>query len=168
MFYDGLVNYLIFKWCLRLSDLFNRTNKKYKKTSLSRRLNILCIIFKIIGFFPFYRTIMWSSLVKIQYTELKLCGNDPVVKNSIYSDLDLWPNDPKINRFLLLPQGNHVAKFGKDPIYRTKVIVRKPVWTPAIPNHIIRPVSRNLIIGSFNTTTKGMDTHHRKTFHTLI
>jgi hypothetical protein len=25
----------------------------------------------------------------------------------------------------LLPQGNHVAKFVKDPIYRTKVIVRK-------------------------------------------
>jgi len=24
-----------------------------------------------------------------------------------------------------------VAKFGKDPIHRTKVIVRKPVWTPA-------------------------------------
>jgi len=77
---------------------------------------------------------MWSSLVKIQYTELKLsCGNDPVVKNSIYSngDLNLWHNDPKINRVLSLPQGNHVAKFGKDPIYRTKVIVRKPVWTPA-------------------------------------
>ena len=87
---------------------------------------------------------MWSSLVKIQYTELKLCGNDPVVKISIYSngDLDLWPNDPKINRVLPLPQGNRVAKFGKDPIYRTKVIVRKPVWTPAIPNHIIRSVSR--------------------------
>ena len=32
---------------------------------------------------------------------------------------------------LPLPQGNHVAKFGKDPIYRTKVIVWKPVWTPA-------------------------------------
>ena len=76
---------------------------------------------------------MWSSLVKIQYTELKLCGNNPVVKNSIYSngDLDLSPNDPKINRVLPLPQGNHVAKFVKDPIYRTKVIVRKPVWTPA-------------------------------------
>ena len=73
---------------------------------------------------------MWSSLVKIQYTELKLRGNDPVVKNSIYSngDLDLCPNDPKINRVLPLPQGNHVAKFGKDLIYRTKVIVRKPVW----------------------------------------
>jgi hypothetical protein len=50
------------------------------------------------------------SLVKIQYTELKLsCGNDPVVKNYIYSngDLDLCPNDPKINRVLPLPQGNH-------------------------------------------------------------
>ena len=66
---------------------------------------------------------MWPSLVKIQYTELKLlCRNDPVVRNSIYSnsDLDLGPNDPKINRVLPLPQGNHVAKFGKDPIYRTK------------------------------------------------
>ena len=61
---------------------------------------------------------MWPSLVKIQYTELKLsCGNDPVVKNYIYSngDLDLWPNDPKINRVLPLPQGNHVARFVKDP-----------------------------------------------------
>jgi hypothetical protein len=34
-------------------------------------------------------------------------------------------NDPKINRVLPLPQGNHLAKFGKDPIYRTKVIVWK-------------------------------------------
>jgi hypothetical protein len=33
----------------------------------------------------------------------------------------LWPNDPKINRVLPLPQGNHVVKFGKDPIYRTKL-----------------------------------------------
>ena len=83
---------------------------------------------------------MWPNLVKIQYTELKLsCGNDPVVKNYIYSngDLDLGPNDPKINRVLPFPQGNHVAKFGKDSIYRTKVIVQKPVWTPSIPNHII-------------------------------
>jgi hypothetical protein len=80
------------------------------------------------GFFPLLSAIMWSSLVKIQYTELKLsCGNDPVVKNSIYSngDLDLWPNDPKIDRVLPLPQGNHVVKFGKDPINRTKVIMRK-------------------------------------------
>ena len=79
--------------------------------------------------------IMWPRLVvKIQYTELKLsCGNDPIVKKYIYSngDLHLWTNDPKINMVLPLPQGNHVTKFGKDLIYRTKVIVRKPVWTPA-------------------------------------
>ena len=43
----------------------------------------------------------------------------------IISDLDLWPNDPKINRVLPLPQGNHVVKFRKDPIYRTKVIMWK-------------------------------------------
>jgi hypothetical protein len=43
-----------------------------------------------IGLFPFHRAIMWSSLVKIQNIELKLsCGNDPVVKNYIYSDGDL-------------------------------------------------------------------------------
>ena len=49
--------------------------------------------------------------------------NYQMVNNSIYSnsDLDLWPNDPKINRVLPLPQGNHVVKFGKYPIYRTKV-----------------------------------------------
>jgi len=65
---------------------------------------------------------MCPSLVNIQFTELKLSGrNDPVVKNSIFSngDLDLSPNDPKINRVLPLPQGNHVVKFGKDLIHRT-------------------------------------------------
>ena len=45
---------------------------------------------KYIGFFPFHRAIKWSSLVKIQYTELKLsCRNDSVVKNYIYSNGDL-------------------------------------------------------------------------------
>jgi hypothetical protein len=28
-----------------------------------------------------------------------------------------------------------MAKFGKDLIYRTKVIVQKPVWTPARHRH---------------------------------
>jgi hypothetical protein len=87
---------------------------------------------------------MWSSLVKIKYTELKLsCGNDPVVNNSIYSNdyLDLWPNDLKINRVLPRLQRNHMAKFGKDPIYRTKVIVLTPVWTPARPPY--RPPTRH-------------------------
>jgi hypothetical protein len=63
-----------------------------------------------------------AKLLKIQYTELKLsCGNDPVVKNYIYSngDLDLFPNDPKIFRILPLLQGNQVVKFGKDPIYKS-------------------------------------------------
>ena len=74
---------------------------------------------------------MWSSLVKIQYTELKSsCGNDPVVKN-IFILTVTWTSDPKINRVLSLPQGNHVAKFGKDPICRAKDIVWKPVWMPA-------------------------------------
>jgi hypothetical protein len=59
--------------------------------------------------------------------------NYQMEKNYIYSngDLDLWPNDPKIDRVLPLPQGNHVVTFGKNPIYRTKVIVWIPVWTPA-------------------------------------
>ena len=54
--------------------------------------------------------------------------NYQTVKHSIYSngDLDLLPNDPKINRVLPLPQGNHVVKFGKDPIYRTKVMWKRP------------------------------------------
>ena len=45
--------------------------------------------------------------------------------------------DPNINRVHPLPQGNHVAKVGKNVIYRTKVIVRKPVWTPACPPYPI-------------------------------
>jgi hypothetical protein len=71
-------------------------------------------------------------------SEERLC--EPRLYSSFQASYTL--TFPKINRFLPLPQGNHVAKFGKDLIYRTKVIVRKPVWTPAIPNHIIRPVSR--------------------------
>jgi hypothetical protein len=34
----------------------------------------------------------------------------PCCQNYIYSNLDLWPNDPKINRVLPLPQGNRLAK----------------------------------------------------------
>ena len=80
---------------------------------------------------------MWSSLLNIQYTELKLsCGNDDAVKNYIYcnSDLDLWPNEPKINRVLPLSQRNHVAKFVKYPIYRTKTIMQK---RPCFPKKYI-------------------------------
>ena len=45
--------------------------------------------------------------------------------------LDL--NDPKINSVLPLPQGNHVAKFGQDPIYKTKIIMRND---PVVKNVI--------------------------------
>ena len=52
-------------------------------------IGIMVMTPKEIGFFPFHGGIMWSSLVKIQYIELKLCGNNPVVKNFIYSNSDL-------------------------------------------------------------------------------
>jgi hypothetical protein len=48
---------------------------------------------------------MWPSLVKIRYTELKLCGNDPVVRNYIYSNGDLWPNNPKKYRVFPFHRG---------------------------------------------------------------
>jgi hypothetical protein len=94
--------------------------------------SVYWIFTKLGHMIPFHVGIMWPSLVKIQYTELKLsCGNDPVVRNSIYSngDLDLWPNDPKINRVLPLPQGNHVTKIqytelklcGNDPVVRNYI-----------------------------------------------
>ena len=44
--YDGLVNYLIFQWQLRLSTLFNRTNIIHTIISVSRRVNIF-IIYKV-------------------------------------------------------------------------------------------------------------------------
>jgi hypothetical protein len=91
---------------------------------------------------------MWPSLLKIQYTELKLsCGNDPVFKISIYSngDLELWPNDPKINRVLPLPQGNHVAKLVKIRYTELKLLCGNLCGCPplTIPNHIICPVIKS-------------------------
>jgi hypothetical protein len=67
------------------------------------------ILYKCIVFF----FLSWVVKDRILITELKLsCGNDPVVKNSIYSngDLDLWPNDPKINRVLPLPQFDNLYR----------------------------------------------------------
>ena len=59
--------------------------------------------------------------------------NYQTVKKIIFIVMVTLTFDPKIKRVLplRLPQGNHVVKFGKDPIYRTKVIMRKPVWMPA-------------------------------------
>jgi hypothetical protein len=67
----------------------NKCITKYARLNKSSN-GIMVMTPKYIGFFPFHRGIMWPSLVKIQYTELKLsCRNDPVVKNYIYSNGDL-------------------------------------------------------------------------------
>jgi hypothetical protein len=102
----------------------------------------------ILGLLPLYRLIIYidgrilwcTHFLLFKMFQCRTINKTKVIvrkrsccQKSIYSngDLDLWPNDPKINRVFPLPQGNHVAKFGKDSTYRTKVIVRKPVWTPA-------------------------------------
>ena len=57
---------------------------------------------------------MWSSLVKIQYIELKLsCGNDPAVRHSIYSNDDLSSVYWIFNKL-----GHMIPPWkGKNPIY---------------------------------------------------
>jgi hypothetical protein len=56
MSYDGLVHYLLLKWCSGSSALFTRTNRNISGNkhvihvatwTVSRRLNILCIMFTI-------------------------------------------------------------------------------------------------------------------------
>jgi hypothetical protein len=74
-----------------------------------------------IGFFPFHRGIMWSCLVKIQHTELKLsCGNDPVVKNFIYSKWP-WPlgSLPNLTTWSWFPclRGRTLFILGSLPLY---------------------------------------------------
>ena len=106
--------------------LFSLFTKKYLQIFNIKQE--MCALQNMPVYINYQTVIMWPSLEKIQYTELKLsCGEDPVVKNYIYSNsnLDLWPNDPKINKVLPLPQGNHLAKFVKDPIYRTKVMWKR-------------------------------------------
>jgi hypothetical protein len=66
----------------------------------------------ISGSLPLYRLIIYID------GRILWCTHNYMYSNC---DLDLWPNDLKINRVLPRPQGNHVAKFGKDQIYRTKV-----------------------------------------------
>jgi hypothetical protein len=96
-------------------------------------------------------------MVKIQYTELKLsCGNDPVVKNYIYSngDLDLWPNDPKINMVLPLPQALFIL--GSLPLYRLIIYIdRRILWcTHFLFCIYLSQVSRNRFHGKYSNTFK--------------
>jgi hypothetical protein len=59
------------------------------------------------------------SKVKVTITINKKIDNRIVsARTPVYINYQTIPyNDPKINRVLPLPEGNHVAKFGKDPIY---------------------------------------------------
>ena len=51
--------------------------------------------------------------------------NYQTVKKIIFIVTVTLTFDPKINRVLPLPKGNHVVMFGKDPIYRTKVMWKR-------------------------------------------
>jgi hypothetical protein len=90
-----------------------------------RNVNLICNL-SLYTHIPNIESISQS----IAKQEMCASQNTPVyinyqtVKNYIYSngDLDLWPNDPKINRVLPLPQSNYVVKFGKDPIYITSYV----------------------------------------------
>jgi hypothetical protein len=60
-------------------------------------------------------------------------------KNPIYFGVIKSKVKVTVTINIIFDNSNHVVKFGKDPIYRTKGIVRKPVWTPArLPYPITR------------------------------
>jgi hypothetical protein len=90
-----------------------------------------------------------SLLTSFSYSDLfKITIPDDLSLGLITIDSSYNNSFKAFPPWFVILQGNYVAKFGKDLIYRTKVIVRKPVWTPAsrpppaIPNHILRPISR--------------------------
>ena len=69
------------------------------------------------GSFILYVVLLQCSLNTITEQEMCASQNTPVYINQVFP----------------LPQGNHVAKFGQDLIYRTKVVVRKQ---PVVRNSI--------------------------------
>jgi hypothetical protein len=76
----------------------------------NQRLIKKCVHHKI-GFFPFHRGITWPSLVKFQYTELKLlCGN----VSSVY-----WIFN-KLGHMMPLWKGKNPIYFG---VIRSKIKV---------------------------------------------
>ena len=76
-------------------DLIYRTKVIVQKTILLSKIIFIVIVTlnfdpKINRVLPLPQGNHVAMFVKIQYTELKLsCGNDPVVKNYIYSNSDL-------------------------------------------------------------------------------
>jgi hypothetical protein len=65
---------------------------------------------------------LWKGKYPIYFGVIRSKVKVTVTINRIFDNRVV---SARINRILPLPQGNHVAKFVKDPIYRTKVIVRK-------------------------------------------
>ena len=76
------------------------------------------------GFFNSKRAITLWSVKDLAQSVLELLSG-----NSFYSsghcDLDLWPSDTKINRFLQLNQGYHPMKIKGSVLNVTRVIERK-------------------------------------------
>jgi hypothetical protein len=64
---------------------------------------------------------------------------------------------PKINTVLPLPQGNHVAKFGQDPLYRTKFIV----WKRSCCHKFYLSVSRRAVLCDWVWRAVGGGRPHR-------
>ena len=114
---------------------------------VSRRAYAKWVWFLLVLSYLWYGKPYSRSDGRLQFTILKLsCGNDPVVKISIYSngDLELWLMTPKYIGFFPFHMGIMWPCLVK--IWYTEL---KLLWgnlcgrpPPAIPNHIIRPVSR--------------------------
>jgi hypothetical protein len=83
---------------------------------------------KCIGIFPFHRGIMWPSLLKIQYIELKLsCGNDPVVKNytiALVLYIGSWPN---LATWFPCGRGRTLFILRSLPLYRLIIYIDEPI-----------------------------------------
>ena len=89
----------IFMTCISSVPLVSKewktTNQKYRNTNQNRSGHLPCA----------------SHRIKLTKTEQEMCASQ---HTPVY-----------INRVFPLPLGNRVAKFGKDPIHRTTVIVQK-------------------------------------------
>jgi hypothetical protein len=62
---DGLVYYLTFKWSLRPSTLFHRTNNTHAITHVSGKLNILCMQLKLLYNNAAHPNICEAGIVRI-------------------------------------------------------------------------------------------------------
>jgi hypothetical protein len=87
---------------------------------------LCCVVFCFVFLHLVYPMLPHDNFSSVYWIFTKLIYFG-VITNIPFDNIyrDLCPNDPKINSILPHPQDNHVNKFGKDPIYRTKVIMWK-------------------------------------------